>query len=125
MAVLALDVLMRVSEGESVMDHRKIEDRSLVLHREIAIKIQQKPSLLLEVRQRLEEAMQSGRHSESVREALTEWLNILDHRSLKEIIELLTDAGQARLRQSTPFDGILSEIERKRVLNRFYESARV
>jgi len=41
-------------ETESVMDYRKIEERSLALHRDIAVKIQQNPSLLLEVRLRLE-----------------------------------------------------------------------
>jgi hypothetical protein len=109
------------------MDHRKIKERSLALHREIAIKIRENPSLLLDVRQRLEDAVGSERHSESVKDALREWFHILDHKPMSEIIELLIDPGEeaARLRQSSPFAGILSEAERRRVFNRFYESARV
>ena len=109
------------------MDHRKIEERSLALHREIAIKIRENPSLLLDVRQRLEDAVGSERYSESVKDALREWVDILDHKPVSEIIELLIDPGEeaARLRQSSPFAGILSEAERRRVFNRFYESARV
>jgi len=63
---------------ESVMDHGKIEERSLALHREIAKKTQQDPSLLLELRRRLEQAVGSERYSESVKDALREWFNILD-----------------------------------------------
>ena len=109
------------------MDHRKIEERSLALHREIAIKIRENPSLLLDVKQRLEDAVGSERHSESVKDALREWFDILDHKPVSEIIELLIDPGEeaARLRQSSPFAGILSEAERRTVFNRFYESARV
>ena len=109
------------------MDHRKIEERSLALHREIAIKIRENPSLLLDVRLRLEDAVGSERHSESVKDALREWLDILDQKLVSEILELLTDPGEeaTRLRQSSPFAGILSEAERRRVFNRFYESARV
>ena len=33
--------------------------------------------------------------------------------------------GSDRLRQSSPFAGVLSEAERRSALNRFYESARV
>jgi uncharacterized NAD(P)/FAD-binding protein YdhS len=118
---------MRVLKRESVMDHRRIEERSLALHREIAAKIQQNPSLLMEVRQRLEKAVESERYSESVKDALREWVGILDQKPVNEILELLTDPGEEamRLRQSSPFAGILSEAERRRVFNRFYESARV
>jgi hypothetical protein len=120
-------MIMRVLKRESVMDHRKIEERSLALHREIAVKIQQNPSLLVEVRQRLEQAVGSKRYSESVKGALREWLDILDQKPVSEILELLTDPGEeaTRLRQSSPFADVLSEAERRRVLNRFYESARV
>ena len=108
------------------MDHRRIEERSLALHREIGAKIQQNPFLLVEVRQRLEKAVESERYSESVKDALREWVGILDQKPVNEILELLTDPGEeaTRLRQSSPFAGILSEAERRRVFNRFYEIGR-
>jgi len=46
---------------------------------------------------------------------------------IMRVLELLTDPGEeaTRLRQSSPFAGVLSEAERRSALNRFYESARV
>ena len=104
------------------MEHRKIDERSLALHREIAMKIQRDPSLLMEVRQRLEQVVGSERYSESVKDALREWLDILHQKPVNEILELLTDPGEeaTRLRQNTPFAGILSETERRSVISRFY-----
>ena len=91
------------------------------------MKIQQNPTLLVEVRRRLEEGIASERYSETVKDALREWLVILDQKPVSEILELLTDPGEeaTRLRQSSPFAGVLSEAERRRVFNRFSESARV
>jgi hypothetical protein len=100
------------------MRHRKLEERSLALHREIARRIKDNPGLLTRVRGRLFEDIRSGRFSISLTDAMQEWLDLLNTSSLEQILELLVDQGEnaRRLRQSTPFAGILTQEERRRIL---------
>lgn len=108
------------------MRHRKLEERSLALHREIAQRIRSNPVLLNRVRERLAKDIESRRFSVSLTDAMQEWIDFLNSSSLEEIIDLLVDPGEnaRRLRQSTPFAGILSEEERRRILEK-HESAGV
>jgi hypothetical protein len=98
--------------------HKKLEEQSLALHREIAQRIRKKPDLLTGVRDRLLKDIGSGRFSISVTQAMQEWQDILNTGSLEQILELLVDPGEnaRRLRQSTPFAGILTQEERRRIL---------
>jgi hypothetical protein len=113
-------------EGESAMDHRKLEERSLALHQEIAQRIKRNPELLSRVRDRLIKDIRSGRFSVRLTDAMQEWLDLLNGSSLDQILELLVDQCEnaRRLRQSTPFAGILTQEERRRILEK-YESAGV
>jgi hypothetical protein len=108
------------------MRHRRLEERSLALHREIARRIRKNPDLLTGVRDRLTEDIRSGRFSVSLTDAMQEWLELLNRSSLEQILELLVDQGEnaRRLRQSTPFAGILTQEERRRILEE-HESAGV
>lgn len=108
------------------MNHRQLEERSLALHREIARQIERNPDLLVRVRERLIKDTSSGRFSNSLVEAMKEWLDLLNRSSLQEVLNLLVDEGEdaRRLRQSTPFAGILSQEDRRRIL-REHESAGV
>ena len=108
------------------MGHRRHEEQSLVLHREIARRIRINPDLLTVVRDRLTKDIHSGQFSVSVTDAMQEWLDLLNAGSLAEILELLLDQGEnaRRLRQSTPFTGILTQEERRHVLEK-HESAGV
>jgi hypothetical protein len=45
------------------MDHRKIEERSLALHREIARRLRADPKHLEAVRERLADDVRSGKYS--------------------------------------------------------------
>jgi hypothetical protein len=56
---------------------------------------------------------------------LLEWREILDHWALERILELLTSSNEQprRLRQSSPFCGILSPQDRVAVLKE-YEARR-
>jgi hypothetical protein len=100
------------------MDHRKIEERSLALHREIAQRIRKNPELLSRVRDRLVNDIRSGRFSVRLTDAMQEWLDLLNGSSLDQILQLLIDQGEnaRRLRQSTPFAGILTQEERRRIV---------
>jgi hypothetical protein len=117
---------MRVLANEKSVRHRKLEERSLALHREIARRIRSNPDLLSSVRERLSKDIRSGRFSISLIDAMQEWLDLLDSSSVEQLLELLVDEGEngRRLRQSTPFAGILTKEERRRILEK-HESAGV
>ena len=86
--------------------------------------IRQQPELMDLVRNRLEYALSGSRLSESSQYALRECQTILFTHSLNEVLEILTedsDDGQ-RLRQSSPFSGILSQRERLEVFRRYKQS---
>jgi hypothetical protein len=86
--------------------------------------IRQQPELMDLVRNRLEYALSGSRLSESSQDALRECQTILFTHSLNEVLEILTeesDDGQ-RLRQSSPFSGILSQRERLEVFRRYKQS---
>ena len=107
-----------------LMGHDLIDRRSLELNRLVAEKMRRQPELMDLVRSRLERTLSESRLSESSKDALREWQIILSTHSLNEVLEILTedsDEGQ-RLRQSSPFSGILSQRERLEVFRR-HESA--
>jgi hypothetical protein len=78
------------------------------------------------VRERLSKDIRSGSFSISLIDAMQEWLDLLDSSSVEQLLELLVDEGEdgRRLRQSTPFAGILTKEERRRILEK-HESAGV
>jgi len=53
----------------------------------------------------------------STREAYREWLDLIEQHIFKEVLSLLVDPSEEgnRLRQSTPFAGILSKAEREAI----------
>lgn len=101
-----------------LLKHRVIEARSLAMHCLIAQKIAGDPGLLKAARRNL--AAWSARYGDSPPRALAEWRTILK-RPWPEIAALITDPGEsaARLRQSSPFAGVLTAFERRRVYEAF------
>ena len=101
-----------------LLKHRIIEARSLAMHCLIARKIAADPGLLAAARRRL--AAWAARYGDGAPRALDEWRAILD-RPWPVIAALITDAGEsaARLRQSSPFAGVLTPSERRRVYEAF------
>lgn len=97
-------------------DHARIDERSLALHRLVARKVEADPSLLDKVRATLRrwQGMDG-----TPRLALREWESILSG-SPEQVGRILTEQSEkaTRLRQSSPFCGILTEGERRAV----YES---
>jgi hypothetical protein len=102
-----------------LLKHRIIEARSLAMHCLIARKIGADRRLLDAARRQL--ATWIERYGEGAPpRALGEWREILD-RPWPEIAALITDAGESavRLRQSSPFAGVLTPSERRRVYEAF------
>lgn len=101
-----------------LLKHRVIEARSLAMHCLIAQKIGSDPRLLDVARRNL--AAWSARYGDNPPRALEEWRAILS-RPWPEIAALITDGGEAatRLRQSSPFAGVLTQSERRRLYEAF------
>ena len=94
--------------------HQLAEQRSRMLHRKIAAKLRDHPNLWRipwQNLQRWEKQMQQ------LPPALVEWRQILQTMPREEILMLLESDSEeaARLRSSSPFTGILNEVERQRV----------
>ena len=97
-------------------DHTRIDERSLAMHRQIARKLRANPGLLDEARDNL------GRWQKmegSPTLTLSEWDDILSG-SAAQVADFLEERSEraTRLRQSSPFAGILTEAERQAI----YES---
>ena len=80
----------------------------------IAEKLRVEPELLEGVHDRLKKVSSDPRISDSTRDAYREWLELIERHSFKELLALLVDPSEeaARLRQATPFSGILTLEER-------------
>ena len=101
--------------------HEWIDQRSLALDQAIARILRAHPEMIERAKVTLEGWIQT--RQPAVPRVLLEWREILNHGPLETILALLTSAGEEarRLRQSSPFCGILSPQERLAILKE-YES---
>ena len=105
------------STGHS-SDHIRIDERSIALHRAVAERIRGNPKLMEEAVKNLQRYLQQffseGRKPVS---SLLEWQELLENQSLEQVLEfMVSDSERARrLRQSSPFAGILTPQERWRI----------
>lgn len=98
--------------------HRLLEARSLAMHAVIARKINRDPALLDIPRNNLKRWR--ARWNENTPAWFEEWSGIMA-RPWPEIAALITEPSEnaARLRQSSPFAGVLTTVERKRIYDAF------
>ncbi len=103
--------------------HDWLDQRSLALERAAAEVLRGKPELINRVKSTLARWIQQ--REPDVPQCLRNWQQILDHCTLDEILQWMTreDAEATRLRQSSPFCGILTEDQRLSIL-RQYEALR-
>src|SRR5438067_1351101 len=103
--------------------HEWIDERSLALDRLIAEKISNEAALLEKARATLARWIQQ--RNPVIPSSLIEWRDCLAQSSFGEILNLLTgtDERARRLRQSSPFCGILSSEERLAIFKQ-YEARR-
>ncbi len=98
--------------------HRVLDARSLAMHVVAAQKIEQDPGLLRIPRENLERWLaQSGSTAPAW---MTEWRKIL-RQTWPSIAALITELSEnaTRLRQSSPFAGVLTPTERRRIYEAF------
>jgi hypothetical protein len=103
-----------------VRAHEGIDRRSLARHEAVAAKLEAQPQLLEVARANLQRWLNTNPAA-----ALREWWQLLETTPLSELLVLLRSTGDraARLRQSSPFAGLLTPQERQAILND-YESRR-
>ncbi len=99
-------------------DHRILDARSLAMHCKIAQKISRDPKLLDKARANLERWI--AKSEDPLPQYLREWQEILD-RPWPEIAEMITNMSEdaTRLRSSSPFAGVLTADERKKIYAAF------
>lgn len=95
--------------------HEWLDRRSLALHEAVAAKIEARPELVEVARGNLTRWLRT--HPAA---ALLEWQRLLDETPLPQLVALLRSQGErpARLRQSSPFAGLLTPEERQSILRR-------
>jgi hypothetical protein len=94
-------------------DHGRLEERSLALHRLVAEKLRADPILLEKARENLHRWQSTGGIQSG---ALAEWSRIIECPA-DEVAGFLVETSERamRLRQSSPFCGILSDDERRAI----------
>jgi hypothetical protein len=99
-------------------DHRLIDERSLAFDRIVAEKLARDLGVVDHARANLERWLLTC--SPRVRPALLEWQELLNGPAeiLRETL-LSTDERATRLRQSSPFAGVLTNSERTKILRDF------
>ena len=94
------------------MSHEITDKISLELGRRVALRLRQQPEMLQIARDNLSRWAQLNANAPALLRCYAEWREILN-RSLEDVCEILvseTDEGQ-RLRQNSPFAGVLSARE--------------
>lgn len=105
--------------------HEILDDRSLEMDRVIAGKIRANPKLVQIALANIERWLANPDYSESSRQAVLEWKSIIENSPVGALVALLeSDSEEAcRLRQSSPFCGILTPDERQAIFRK-YEALR-
>jgi len=93
---------------------------SLALHQVVAKKMLLRETEVLQIaRENHNRWLKSESFAGGEKNALLEWQEIIENSTPKEIQKIITadtDEGQ-RLRSSSPFAGVLSEVEREKIWN--------
>jgi hypothetical protein len=105
--------------------HEIVDDRSLEMDRGIAEKIRANPQLVQIALANIERWLANPDYSESSRQAALEWKSIIENSSVGVLVTLLESSSEEarRLRQSSPFCGILTPDERQAIFRK-YEALR-
>jgi hypothetical protein len=105
--------------------HEIIEQRSYDLHQVVASVLVKDPAQLERVVAWIKARLADPNYAIQSKDALQEWLRVIDERGLAGVLEILSDAGEEarRLRHSSPFAVIMPQKERSEIFQR-YEARR-
>ena len=107
------------------MSHDLVDQCSLALDRAVAERLRANPALLERARGNLRRWLARNGDAPGLCRCYEEWLEILDGRPLEKILELLNaeDEEARRLRQNSPFAGVLPPAEVWAIKRRFRHAA--
>ncbi len=105
--------------------HEVIDERSHKMHQVIADILRQSPEKLDRVTAWIGKRMADPAYSAQAKEALQEWLDVMEKGGVSAVLHLLDDRGEdaVRMRQSTPFAVLMPQDKRLEILEH-YESRR-
>ena len=105
--------------------HQLIDERSYEMHQVIAAALRHDPSELTRVVDWIEKCLSDPDYSIHSKDALREWVKVIERRGVEGVIEVLEDRGEdaTRMRQSSPFAILMPQDERMKILRR-YETIR-
>ncbi len=108
------------------MIHTEIDRCSLEMDREIARRLRADPALAEIARRNLKRWLGRPGLPASLNRCYVEWRTILDSHSLDQLLRLLEDEGEEaqRLRQNSPFVGILTPLEVREFKRRYRHASR-
>jgi hypothetical protein len=101
--------------------HELLDDRSLEMDRVIAQKIRANPKLVQIALANTGRWLANPDYSESNRQEILEWKRIMETTTVAELVTLLESSSEEarRLRQSSPFCGILTMGERQAIFRKY------
>jgi hypothetical protein len=105
--------------------HEVIDERNYAMDQIVADVLRRDPTKLLVVVDWINARLHNSDYSVNSKDALTEWLRLIETKGLDGILATLTDRGEnaTRMRQNSPFAVIMPQDERLRIL-RHYEARR-
>ena len=105
--------------------HEVIDERNYEMDQVVADVLRREPEKLNQVVRWIEQRLTDPDFSVQSKDALGEWLALIQTRGLQGVLAALADRSQdaARLRQSSPFAVIMPQEERLEILRR-YEALR-
>jgi len=105
--------------------HEVIDERNYEMDQVIADVLRRDPEKLQLVLGWINERMADPEYSVHSKDAIQEWLDVLDSEGLDGILKVLSDRSEdaTRMRQSSPFAILMPQDERVRILRR-YEALR-
>lgn len=107
------------------MSHERIDQRSLALHQRVAERLLRDPGLVMLALRTLERwSSRPDASAASIRTA-EEWQHLLRRLTVQEVAALLTEDSEEarRLRQNSPFAGVLSPAEVWNIKRQFAHAA--
>ncbi|MEP7336129.1 MAG: hypothetical protein ABI977_00060 [Acidobacteriota bacterium] len=105
--------------------HQFLDQLNLAYHRKVVVRLLASPKAVLQTAFENLRRWQKIHEGTTTAQAITEWKTLLETKSLSELAAILTedsDEGQ-RLRQSSPFAGVLMEQERDAMFDDYEKRA--
>ncbi|HBJ87982.1 MAG TPA: hypothetical protein DDZ88_29820 [Verrucomicrobiales bacterium] len=105
--------------------HQVIDERSYEMHQVIADILRRSPGKLALVSAWIERMMSNPDYSVHSKDALQEWVDVIETEGVDGVLRVLDDRGEeaTRMRQSGPFAVLMPQDKRLEILNK-YEALR-